>query len=201
MRREGGLRGGSIAEPQAFEAGCSPQAIAKDRRFPDVVIHLFEVRRLLLARAQERHRTRHHRHVAVAEHCRHREPEGFAYYAAPYSWQTPKSGRPKPPFSRTASIESGAILSPKGDRAVQNVVSLMEGNTLALIFPLAHLQLFQPDFSRGFFYVEPERGARGGGSAQQRPLACIVCVRRSSIKGSRYGLGLPGGGTQGALRL
>ena len=63
MRREGGLRGGSIAESQAFEAGCSPQAIAKDRRVPHVVIHLFEVRQLLLARARERQRTRHHRHV------------------------------------------------------------------------------------------------------------------------------------------
>jgi hypothetical protein len=125
MRREGGLRGGSIAEPQAFEAGCSPQAIAKDLRVPDVLIHLFEVP-LLSARAQERQRIRHHPHVAMAEHCRHAEQAGFAYYAAPYSWQTPKSGRPKPPFSRTASIESGAILSPKMDRAVQNCVSSIE---------------------------------------------------------------------------
>jgi hypothetical protein len=155
MRREGGLRAGSIAEPQAFEAGCSPQAIAKYRRFPDVVIHLYEVRQLLLARAQERQRTRHRRHVAMAERCRHPEPEGFACYAAPYSWQTLKPGRPKPPFSRTASLESGAILSPKRDRAVQNVVFSMEGNTFALIFPspLAHLQLFQPDFSQNYLHL------------------------------------------------
>src|ERR1700691_472449 len=118
MRREGGLRAGSIAVPQAVEVGCSPQATAKDRRFPDVVFHLFEVRQLLPARAQERQRTRHP-HVAMAERCQHLEPEGLAYYAAPYSWQTLKSGRPKPPFSRTTSLESGAILSPKRDRAVQ----------------------------------------------------------------------------------
>jgi hypothetical protein len=90
MRREGGLRGGSIAEPQAFEAARSPQAAAEGRWFPDVGIHLFEVRQLLLTRAQERRRIRHHPYVAMAEHCRHPEAGGFAYYAARYSWQTPK---------------------------------------------------------------------------------------------------------------
>src|ERR1700677_2124606 len=119
MRREGGLRGGSIAESQAFEAGCSPQAIAKDRRVPHVVIHLFEVRQLLLARARERQRTRHHRHVAMAEHCRHPEPEGCAYYAAPYSWQTLKPGRPKPPFRRRSAVSPPACCSTGSETAAR----------------------------------------------------------------------------------
>jgi hypothetical protein len=90
MRREGGLRGGSIAEPQAFGAARSPQAAAEGPRFHDGEIHRFEVRQLLLTRAQERRRIRHHPYVALAEHCRHPEAGGFAYYAARYSWQTPK---------------------------------------------------------------------------------------------------------------
>ena len=93
MRREEGLRGGSIAEPQAFEAGRSPQAAAEGRWFPDVGIHLFEVRRLLLARAEERRRIRHHPYGVMAAHRRHPD------YVARCSWQTPKLGRPLSPFS------------------------------------------------------------------------------------------------------
>jgi hypothetical protein len=117
MRREGGRRGGSIAEPQAFEAGRSPQAIAEDHRFSDVVIHLSEVRKLPLARVQGRQRIHRRRHAAMAERCRHPEPAGLAYYAAPYSWQTPKSGRPQATFlQNSVDRVGGNFESEKGPR-------------------------------------------------------------------------------------
>jgi hypothetical protein len=130
MRRKRGLRGGSIAEPQGFEAERSPPAAAEGRRLPDVEIHRLEVRQLLLTPAQERRRIRHHPYVAMAEHRRPPEEGSFAYHAARYSWQTPKLRHAHRLSSRTASIESEAILSPKRDRAAQNVVSAVPASYL-----------------------------------------------------------------------
>ena len=91
-------QGGSIAESQAFEAGHSPRAATESRWFPDVAIHLAEVRRLLQAAVTKRRKTRRpdaaiappevrHCPDATAQRCLHiwypeiRRGE-LAYYAA-----------------------------------------------------------------------------------------------------------------------